>query len=80
MVWIGRDIRDHLVPNPLPWAGTPSTKPDCSKPHLTCTWFQFHEHRDFRRDIVVLAVVIFFEKMSVYFQVFRWNIVVNVKE
>jgi len=22
----------HLVPPPLPWAGTPSTRPGCSKP------------------------------------------------
>jgi len=24
MVWVGRDLIDHLVPTPLPWAGTPS--------------------------------------------------------
>jgi len=33
MVWIGRDLKYHLVPNPLPWAGTSSTRPGCSKPH-----------------------------------------------
>jgi len=22
MVWIGRDLLDHLIPTPLPWAGT----------------------------------------------------------
>ena len=22
MVWVGRDLIDHLVPSPLPWAGT----------------------------------------------------------
>jgi len=32
MVWVGRDLTDHLVPTSLPWAGTPSTGPDCSKP------------------------------------------------
>ena len=32
MVWIGRDLKDHLFPTPLPWAGTPSTRPGCSKP------------------------------------------------
>jgi len=27
MVWVGRDLKDHLVPTPtLPWAGTPSTR------------------------------------------------------
>ena len=26
MVWIGKDLKDHLVPTPLPWAGTPSTR------------------------------------------------------
>lgn len=25
MVWVGRDLKDHLVSAPLPWAGTPST-------------------------------------------------------
>jgi len=29
MVWVGRDLEDHLVPTPLPWAGTPSTRPGC---------------------------------------------------
>jgi len=33
MVWVGRDLKDHLVPTPPPWAGTPSTRPGCSKPH-----------------------------------------------
>jgi len=23
MVWVGRDLIDHLIPTPLPWAGTP---------------------------------------------------------
>jgi len=22
MVWVGRDLTDHLVPTPQPWAGT----------------------------------------------------------
>ncbi|GAB0189020.1 centromere protein C [Grus japonensis] len=35
MVWVGRDLKDHLVPTPLPWAGTPSTRPRCPKPHPT---------------------------------------------
>ena len=34
MIWVGRDLKGHLIPNCLPWAGTPSTRPDCSKPHL----------------------------------------------
>jgi len=21
-VWVGRDLKDHVVPSPLPWAGT----------------------------------------------------------
>jgi len=33
MIWVGRDLVGHLVPIPLPWAGTPSTRPGCSKPH-----------------------------------------------
>jgi len=27
MVWVGRDLKGHLVPLPLSWAGTPSTFP-----------------------------------------------------
>lgn len=27
MVWVGKDLnKDHLVPNPLSWPGTPSTR------------------------------------------------------
>jgi len=35
MNWVGRDIIDHLVPTPLPWAGTTSTRSGYSKPHPT---------------------------------------------
>ena len=35
MVWTGRQLVDHLLPTPLPWEGTPSTRPGCSKPHPT---------------------------------------------
>ena len=38
MVWVGRDLKDHLVPTPLPWAGTPSTRPGCSKSHPAWPW------------------------------------------
>jgi len=27
MVWVGRDLKGHLVPTPLTWAGTSSTRP-----------------------------------------------------
>ena len=30
-----RDLKDHLVPPPLPWAGTLSTRSCCSKLHPT---------------------------------------------
>ncbi|KFW07755.1 Dysferlin, partial [Eurypyga helias] len=29
---------DHPVPTPLPWAGTPSPRPGCSKPHPAWPW------------------------------------------
>ena len=35
MVWAGRDLKDRLVPTPLPWAGTPSTRAGCSEPRPT---------------------------------------------
>jgi len=31
MVSVGRDLKDHLVPPPLPWAGTPSARPGLLK-------------------------------------------------
>jgi len=38
MVWVGKDLKDHLVRTPLAWAGTPSARPGCSKPHPTWAW------------------------------------------
>ena len=38
MVWVGRDLEDHLFPTPLPWAGTSSTSPGCSELHPTWPW------------------------------------------
>jgi len=38
MVWVGKDLNDHLVPTPLPGAGTPSTRPGYSKSHSTWPW------------------------------------------
>jgi len=38
MVWVGRDLKDHLIPTPLPWAGTSSTRPGCPKPHPAWPW------------------------------------------
>jgi len=26
MVWVEKNLKDHPVPTPLPWAGTPFTK------------------------------------------------------
>ena len=36
MVWLGRDLKDHLVPTSLPWTGTSSTRLGCSE--LNPTW------------------------------------------
>jgi len=36
MVSVGRDLKDHLVPNPMPWAGTSASRPGCSA--LYPTW------------------------------------------
>jgi len=35
--WFGvaKNFKDHLVPAPLPWAGTPTTGPGFSMPHPT---------------------------------------------
>jgi len=33
MLWVGRDLKYHLVATPLPWAGTRSTRHGFSKPH-----------------------------------------------
>lgn len=37
MAWVGRDLTDHLLPTPLPWARTPATRPGCIKPPPTPT-------------------------------------------
>ena len=34
----GRYLKDHYVSTPLPWAGTPPTRPGCSKPHPGWPW------------------------------------------
>jgi len=38
MIWVGKDVINHLVPSPLPWAGTPSTTPISSTTYLTWPW------------------------------------------
>jgi len=38
MIWVGRDLKDHLVPTRLPLTGTLPTRPGCSKPHPTWPW------------------------------------------
>jgi len=38
MVSVGRDLKDHLVPTPLPSAGTSSTRPGCSELHPAWPW------------------------------------------
>ena len=35
MAWVGRDLKDHLVPTSLPWAGMPLTRLGCPKPYPT---------------------------------------------
>jgi len=38
MVWVGRDLIDHIIPTPLPWTGTRSTRPGCSEPCPAWPW------------------------------------------
>jgi len=38
MVWVGRDLKDHLAPTRRPQPGTPSTRPGCSKPRPAWPW------------------------------------------
>jgi len=33
MIWVEKDQKDHLVTTPLPWAGSPTTRPVCPEPH-----------------------------------------------
>lgn len=33
MAWAGNDLKDHLVPAPLLWAGLSATGSDCSGNH-----------------------------------------------
>lgn len=36
--WVEKDLKDHLIPAPLPWAGIPSTRPGCSGSHPAWPW------------------------------------------
>lgn len=38
MVWVGGGLEDHLVASSLPWEGTSSTRPNCSRSYLTWFW------------------------------------------
>lgn len=42
MIWIGKDVKDHLVPSSLWWAGLPTTRlssrSGCPGLHLTWPW------------------------------------------
>jgi len=38
MIWVESDLNDHVVPTPLPWAGTPATRPGYSKSHPDWPW------------------------------------------
>jgi len=38
MFGLGKDLKDHLVPTLLPWAGTSSTRPGCSELHSAWPW------------------------------------------
>lgn len=38
MALVGTDLKDHVVPTSLPWAGTLSSRPGSSKSHLTWPW------------------------------------------
>lgn len=33
IISVGRDLKTHQVPDPLPWTGTPSARLGCLKPH-----------------------------------------------
>lgn len=33
--WLGKDLKDHMCPTLLSWAGTSSTRPNCSESHPT---------------------------------------------
>lgn len=42
--WVGLEgpLKDPLVPNPLPWAGTRSASPGCTKTHCSNPHGHFH--------------------------------------
>jgi len=37
MAWVEKDLKDYLVSTPLPWAGSPTTRPGCPEPHSALT-------------------------------------------
>lgn len=57
-IWVGRDFKDHLVPALMPWAGTSSSRPSCSKLHPTCPLEHFQgwgTHSFFGKPVPVTA-------------------------
>ena len=67
MVWVGMDLKYHLVPNPLPWAGTYTTRPGCSKADFVKKWLV----NDFflNSDLKIKKIYIFkiFKKLMISF-------------
>lgn len=39
IVWAGKQLRENSLPSPLLWAGTPYTRPGCSKSSPTWPWW-----------------------------------------
>jgi len=38
MAWVEKELKDHLVSTPLPWAGLPTTRPGCPEPKCCWPW------------------------------------------
>jgi len=38
MAWVEKDHNDHLVSTPMPWAGSPTTRPGCQESHPAWPW------------------------------------------
>lgn len=62
LIWVRKDLKDHLVPTNLQWTETPSSTPGCTNPHPV--WPEQHTGRSTtslgNQCLIVLTVKKFF--------------------
>lgn len=69
MVWVGRALKDHLVPTTLPCTNTPSTTQGCSKMAMTLIFIYhlLHHLWDVMQLLLILESVVVVPAKVVHF-------------